>query len=44
MASALAFVFLDFRRRRLSADALRVLADVALLTPVVFLPLAGTLR
>lgn len=44
MASALAFVFLDFRRRRLSADALRVLADVALLTPVVFLPLAGMPR
>jgi hypothetical protein len=44
MASALAFVFLDFRRRRVSTDALRVLADVALLTPVVFLPLAGMQR
>lgn len=44
MASALAFVFLDFRRRRLSADALRVLADVALLTPVFFLPLAGIVK
>jgi hypothetical protein len=44
MASALAFVYLDFRRRRLSADALRVLADVALLTPVFFLPLSGLLR
>jgi hypothetical protein len=44
MASALAFVVLDFRRRRFSADALRVLADVALLTPVFFLPLAGFVR
>ncbi len=44
MASALAFVVLDFRRRRFSADALRVLADVALLTPVFFLPLAGIPR
>jgi hypothetical protein len=40
-ASALAFVLLDRRRRHLSADALRVLADVALLSPVLFLPIAG---
>jgi len=40
-ASALAFVWLDRARRRLSADALRVLADVALLSPIFFLPLAG---
>lgn len=42
-ASALAFVLLDRGRDRLSRDALRVLADVALLSPVFFLPLAGTL-
>ncbi len=42
-ASALAFVLLDRGRDRLSGDALRVLADVALLSPVFFLPLAGTL-
>jgi len=40
-ASALAFVLLDRRRNRLSADALRVLADVALLSPILFLPLAS---
>jgi hypothetical protein len=40
-ASAVAFVMLDRGRLKLSADALRVLADVALLSPVVFLPLAG---
>jgi hypothetical protein len=39
MASAFAFVLLDRSGRRLSPDALRVLADVALLSPVVFLPL-----
>jgi hypothetical protein len=39
MASAFAFVWLDRMRRRLSPDALRVLADVALLSPMVFLPL-----
>jgi hypothetical protein len=39
MASALAFVALDRFVGRLSPDALRVLADVALLSPVVFLPL-----
>ena len=38
MASAFAFVWLGQVRRRLSADALRVLADVALLSPVLFLP------
>ena len=36
-ASALAFVLLDCARKRLSPDALRVLADVALLSPVFFL-------
>jgi len=42
-ASALGFVLLDHWRRRLTADALRVLADVALLSPILFLPIAGTL-
>jgi hypothetical protein len=42
-ASALAFVFLDRGRNRFTADALRVLADVALLTPILFLPVAGKL-
>jgi len=42
-ASALAFVVLDLGRRRFTADALRVLADVALLSPILFLPIAGTL-
>jgi len=42
--SALAFIVLDRRRLRISADALRVLADVALLTPLFFLPIAGSLR
>ena len=41
-ASAVAFVLLDRSRLRLSADALRVLADVALLSPIFFLPLAGS--
>jgi hypothetical protein len=41
IASALAFVVLDRARRHFSADAMRVLADVALLSPVFFLPLAG---
>jgi hypothetical protein len=40
-ASALAFVLLDRERPRFSADALRVLADAALLTPILFLPIAG---
>jgi len=40
-ASAVAFILLDRSHLRLSADALRVLADAALLSPVVFLPLAG---
>lgn len=40
-ASAVAFIMLDRSRLKLSADALRVLADVALLSPVLFLPLAG---
>jgi hypothetical protein len=41
LASAFAFLLLGHMRRRLSADALRVLADVALLSPLLFLPLAG---
>jgi hypothetical protein len=41
MASAFAFVWLDRSEHRLSPEALRVLADVALLSPVLFLPLAG---
>jgi hypothetical protein len=40
-ASSLAFVLLDCGRRRFSRDALRVLADVALLSPVFLLPVAG---
>lgn len=40
-SSAAAFVLLDHRRLKLSADALRVLADVALLSPIFFLPIAG---
>jgi hypothetical protein len=39
--SALAFVLLDCARRRFSRDALRVLADVALLSPLFLLPVAG---
>jgi hypothetical protein len=39
MASAFGFLLLDRVRRRLSADAVRVLADVALLSPLLFLPL-----
>jgi hypothetical protein len=42
LASAFAFVALDLSGRRFSPDVLRVLADVALLSPVVFLPLAGS--
>jgi hypothetical protein len=38
-ASALAFVWLDRCRSRLSLDAQRILADAALLSPVIFLPL-----
>jgi len=41
MASAFAFVWLDRSKHRLSPEALRVLADVALLSPVLFLPLVG---
>ncbi|HTB15434.1 MAG TPA: hypothetical protein VK752_27880 [Bryobacteraceae bacterium] len=40
-ASALAFVLLDCARRHFSRDALRVLADVALLSPLFLLPVAG---
>jgi hypothetical protein len=39
-ASAFAFVLLDRAKINLSSNALRVLADVALLTPVLFLPIA----
>jgi hypothetical protein len=39
--SAIAFVWLDRSRLRLSSNALRVLADVALLSPLPLLPLAG---
>jgi hypothetical protein len=42
MASAFAFLALDRAGRRFSPEVLRVLADVALLSPVVFLPLAGS--
>lgn len=42
-ASAIGFVLLDRGRHKLSADALRVLADVALLSPLFFLPIAGLL-
>jgi hypothetical protein len=41
MASALVLIWLDRKGHRFSPDALRVLADVALLSPVLFLPLAG---
>jgi hypothetical protein len=41
MASAIAFVWLDRWERRLSPEALRVLADAALLSPLLFLPFAG---
>jgi hypothetical protein len=40
-ASAFGFVMLDRAKDRLSPEALRVLADIALLTPVLFLPIAG---
>ena len=40
-AGALGLVLLDRTRGRYSTQALRVLADVVLLTPIVFLPAAG---
>ncbi len=40
-SSAAAFVLLDRGRLKLSPDAVRVLADAALLSPIFFLPLAG---
>lgn len=40
-ASALGLVVLDRMRGRLSPEALRVLADAALASPVLFLPFAG---
>ena len=40
-ASAVCFVLLDCARRYFSRDALRVLADVALLSPLFLLPIAG---
>ena len=43
-ASALAFVLLDRGRPRLSLDAQRVLADAALLSPIVFLPISWLIR
>ena len=42
-AGALGLVLLDRVRCRCSPEALRVLADVVLLTPIVFLPVAGIL-
>jgi len=39
LASAFGFLLLDMARPRLSTDAVRVLADVAMLSPVLFLPL-----
>ncbi len=39
LASAFGFLLLDRVRPRLSANAVRVLADVALLSPVLFLPM-----
>ena len=40
-SSALAFVLLDRSRWKFSSDAVRVLADAALLSPIFFLPIAG---
>jgi len=40
-AGALGLVLIDRLRGRYSTEALRVLADVVLLTPIVFLPAAG---
>jgi hypothetical protein len=42
VASALSLLMLDRSRNRFSPAALRVLADVALLSPILFLPLAGS--
>jgi hypothetical protein len=41
LASAFAFLLLGRVHRKLSADAVRVLADVALLSPVLFLPMVA---
>lgn len=41
LASAAAFLLLGHVHRRLSADAVRVLADVALLSPLLFLPMVA---
>jgi len=41
LASAFAFLLLDRVHRNLSADAVRVLADVALLSPLLFLPMVA---
>jgi hypothetical protein len=41
LASAFAFLLLDRVHRRLSPDAVRVLADVALLSPLLFLPMVA---
>jgi hypothetical protein len=42
VASAVGLLVLDRGRQRFSPNALRVLADVALLSPIVFLPIAGS--
>ena len=41
LASAFGFLLLGRVHRRLSADAVRVLADVALLSPLLFLPMVA---
>lgn len=41
LASAFAFLLLDRVHRKLSLDAVRVLADVALLSPLLFLPMVA---
>jgi hypothetical protein len=41
LASAFAFLLLDRVHRKLSVDAVRVLADVALLSPLLFLPMVA---
>jgi len=43
-ASALGLIVLDRMRGSLSRDAIRVLADTALASPLLFLPFAGTVR
>lgn len=43
IASAAALLVLDREKERFSRNALRVLADVAMLSPIFFLPVAGLL-